>query len=171
MSMNPLKPINALAILGMAVVLVLALPPQVHARKPGGEGAPWVGDDHSGRPCKGGDPRRFGPYDYRFHQEKLPIVEFRHFTPPVERLQHGESTLEPIKDVDYTLVRFPNHHRALNTAVIFSVRDGKTELGRRFPAECYLKRAINFSPDDPMPYMLYGMYLHRLGNHGEAIDY
>lgn len=132
--------------------------------------APWVGETLDGRACTGGDPGNFGPYDYRVDKDRLPVVERAHFTPRVEQLQRGESTANAISDIDYTLVRFPNHHRALYSAVRFSLGDAGTGLRSRYPAECYLQRANSFKPDDAVPHMLYGLYLHRLGRLEESVE-
>lgn len=134
------------------------------------QSAPWVGETLDGTACTGGDPRNFGPFDYRTDKGRLPVVENRHFTPQVEQLRRGESTLHPMGDVSYTLVRFPNHHRALYSVVRFSL--GESEYGslRDYPAECFLQRAIYFRPDDSVPHMLYGLYLHRLGELEQSLE-
>ncbi len=152
----------------IVLVLVLAGGP---LRALGGSEAPWVGEDHNGKPCNGGTAGNYGPYDYRVDKGKLPVVENRHFTERVELLKQGETVQHAMGDVNYTLVHFPNHHRALHTAVTFSLREGDTARGRKHPAECYLQRAIQFRPDDPVPYMLYGLYLHRLGRVEAAMTY
>ena len=36
--------------------------------------------------------------------------------------------------------------------------------------ECYLQRAINYSPNDATSYMLYGIFLHRLDHKPEALE-
>lgn len=125
--------------------------------------APWVGETLDGRLCEGGDARDYGPYDYTIHKNMLWRVENRHFSTQVEQLRGGDTTAHPMGDVNYTLVRFPNHHRALYTAVRFSLGESTFGSLRQFPAECYLQRAINFSPNDSVPYMLFGLYMHRLG--------
>lgn len=132
--------------------------------------APWVGETLDGRSCTGGDPGNFGPYDYRTDKDRLPVVENRHFTSAVEQLRRGETTQHPMGDADYTLVRFPNHHRALYSAVRFSLGESSHGSLRKYPAECYLQRAIRFRPDDSVPHMLYGLYLHRLGHLEESLE-
>lgn len=132
--------------------------------------APWVGETLDGRACSGGDPGNFGPYDYRIDKDKLPVVERRHFTPEVEQLIRGVTTRNPIGEVSYTLVRFPNHHRALYAAVRFSLGESSFENDRGYAAECFLQRAIRFTPNDSVPYMLYGLYLHRLGQLEQSLQ-
>lgn len=133
--------------------------------------APWVGETLDGRACRGGDvPRNFGPFDYITERENLFRVDDNHFSPQVEQLRQGDTTRHPMGDVDFTLIRYPNHHRALYTAVRFSLGESKFGELRKYPAECYLQRGINFSPEDSVPYMLYGLYLHRLGHLDESLE-
>lgn len=73
-------------------------------------------------------------------------------------------------DLEYTLVRFPNHHRALYSAVRFSLGESSYGSLRDYPAECYLQRAIQFRSDDSVPYMLYGLYLHRLERLDQSLE-
>lgn len=133
--------------------------------------APWVGETLDGRRCTGGDSRGYGPFDYTIHQgELLARVDNNHFSSQVEQLIRGDTTRHPMGDVNYTLVRFPNHHRALYTAVRFSLGESSHGSLDSYPAECYLQRAIRFSPDDSVPHMLYGLYLHRLGQLDESLE-
>lgn len=132
--------------------------------------APWVGESLTGKACNGPSAGNFGPYDYRADKDKLPVVENRHFTARVEQLQAGETGAHPMGDVAYTLVKFPNHHRALYSAVVFSLSEKSSRLGQRYQAECFLQRANYFSPKDSVPYMLYGLYLHRLGKLSDSLE-
>jgi len=132
--------------------------------------APWLGESLHGAACQGPSAGNFGPYDYLVHKDKLPLVERRHFTLQVEQLVRGETTQNAMGDVRYTLVRFPNHHRALYSAVRFSLSSSDEAMRRRYPAECFLQRAIHFSPRDPVPLMLYGLYLHRLGKLDQSLQ-
>lgn len=128
---------------------------------------PWVGETLDGRACSSFGKARsvgYGPFDYRLDKDKLPPVEGAHFTSDVENLVRGNKVVHPMGDVEYVLRHFPNHHRALYSAVRYSLGESSfSDLrGERFKAECYLQRAIFFSPEDPVPYMLFGLYLHRL---------
>ncbi|MEZ5571766.1 MAG: tetratricopeptide repeat protein [Halioglobus sp.] len=136
--------------------------------------APWVGKMLSGAKCDGGQVP-FGPYDYlqrdRFPAQ-LEVVEEVHFTSNIEQLRSGNTT-SAMGDVHYTLQTWPNHHRALNTALQFRLqhkalwRTNNVALG--YPAECYLQRAMNFSPKDPVPYMLYGLLMHQMKQYNKAL--
>lgn len=132
--------------------------------------APWVGESLDGAPCSGDSPGNFGPYDYRTDKHRLPVVENRHFTNQVEQLRRGETRTHPMGDVNYTLTVIPNHHRALYSAVRFSLGDSSYGPFRGVTAECYLQRATRFSPEDSVPLMLYGLYLHRLGRLEESLE-
>ena len=103
---------------------------------------------------------QFGPFDYRsIPAEPKNLVESAHFPPKVEGLLSGNSSTLG-GDIDYTLRAIPNHPRALMSMSRLSMRD-KTESpsGSRYPVECYFERAIRFTPDDPMPHLIYAIYL------------
>jgi tetratricopeptide (TPR) repeat protein len=139
--------------------------------------APWVGNVVNGPKCDGGQIP-YGPYDYRLRDQfsaELQIVEDNHFDADVESLTNGISST-PLDDIHYTLQAWPNHHRALNTAVRYRLQNkGKWSfeaLGHQggYPAECYLQRAINFSPKDPIPYMLHGLLMHKMKEFAKALE-
>ena len=133
--------------------------------------APWVGTSLDGRRCEGEGTANFGPFDYRLDKGRLPIVERYHFTPKVEQLQGGQNNVSAIPDIRYTLTKFPNHHRALYSAIRFSLGNYRPVLQRQNPAECFLQRAIAYAPQDPVPQMLFGLYLHRLGHPDKALEH
>jgi len=141
----------------------------------GDKRAPWVGKSISGEPCQGGQVP-FGPFDYRQRAVlpgQLEVVEETHFTPNIETLQSGNTTTA-MGDIHYTLQTWPNHHRALNSAVRFRLQHKELWKAKNsvlsFPAECYLQRAIKFSPTDPVPYVLYGMLMHKMKVYGKALE-
>ena len=135
--------------------------------------APWVGDTMWGTLCRG-NKQGYGPFDYTLRNQyikELKIVEDYHFSPMVENLIEGDTTSNPLGDLDYTLMAWPNHHRALNTVIRARVQKKENfKISRFTPAECYLQRAINFSPDDGVSYMLYGMLLHQMGDLKDALE-
>lgn len=138
--------------------------------------ANWVGKSLNGEPCTGRDPN-FGPFDYSKraskHPDNLTIVEKHHFTAEVENLVRGKTTETPAPDLDYTLVAWPNHHRALFSIINYQL-NYKNKLSKSHPdkaPECYLQRAIHFSPDDAVSYSLYGYYLHKVGHLDTATKY
>lgn len=136
----------------------------------------WFGDDINGAPCQG-RKQGYGPYDYndpqlqqRIRGAHLEIVERFHFTPEVERLVKGETSFLP-GDIDYTLLAFPNHHRALWSMIKFHLDKDRVKKAKYTPAECYLQRALAYRPNDNIVYMLYGIYLHKAGKPERASDY
>ena len=130
--------------------------------------APAVGDTLHGAPCVD-KQENFGPFDYLLRKNlpgELRIVEKYHFTPQVEQLIAPVSSTHVLGEISYTLKAWPNHHRALNSAVIHRVRtwgNRPSEYLKYSPAECWLQRAIKFSPKDATVYMLYGILLHQTG--------
>jgi hypothetical protein len=136
--------------------------------------APWVGTTLAGEKCDGGQVP-FGPFDYlqrAMFPGQLEVVEENHFTPNVESLASGNTTTA-MGDIHYTLQTWPNHHRALNSAFRFRLKHReqwkqKANL-QSFPAECYLQRAMKFSPGDPVAYLLYGMLMHQMQQYDKAL--
>ena len=141
-----------------------------------GDGAaPWVGMSHAGRLCSGSNVANYGPYDYVTRKDKLRVVENAHFTPRVQNLTGGENAAGPTSDLNYTLKVIPNHHLALNSVMQFhALQVGKYQsllkkgkqpgYSLNSPVECYLQRAINYSPSDATSRMLYAVFLQREGH-------
>ncbi len=173
----PVTRLWILVILPLALSFSMPLPADQFGSRP----APWVGTTLDGRECAN-FPRATqgftgGGLDYRrFSSSEAPLstVEKRHFTNQVESLQGGENNTSPIKDINYTLRAFPNHHRALYTLIRHFTRDsgGGNNTGSQrssiIPPECYLKRAGKFVPNDPNVPLLHALYLHRLGHLDKA---
>ena len=138
-----------------------------------GRSAPWVGETFWGAPCQG-SRIPFGPYDYTERQKypgQLFITEEYHYTERIANLQQ-DSTTSAINDIQYTLMAWPNHHGALYSAFQYRKQTrGQWELSAisATPVECHLMRAINFSPNDPVPYMIQGMLLHEFERYEEAL--
>jgi tetratricopeptide (TPR) repeat protein len=135
-----------------------------------GQRAPWVGNDLNGLPCQGKE-QGFGPFDYTSIEGKknLNIVEIYHFTSKVETLKSGQSG-HIDGDLDYTLRAFPNHHRALNAMMRYQEQNPQKIHPDTTKIECYLQRATHFAPHDPIPFILYGIYLHKHGHLQQALD-
>lgn len=123
-----------------------------------------------------GDPRAeggIGPWDYRnaeHRREKIPVVERRHFTAQVERLQSGESGYLG-QDLNYTLNAIPNHHRALQSMMRLSLRENARKPRHlSHSVDCWFERAKTFAPDDGTVWMIEGMYLHQRGDIDAALE-
>ncbi|HNP62625.1 MAG TPA: hypothetical protein PKH39_01755 [Woeseiaceae bacterium] len=117
------------------------------------------------------------PLDYTSNEDKygysggqgnkLLIVEKHHFNRDVEMLIAGMQGPLP-GDIHYTLKQFPNHYRALNTMAQWHLQNPNPtdeECGNclewLLPAECYFARAIALTPEDPVIYYIFGLYLHK----------
>ncbi len=137
--------------------------------------APHAGNSMDGTPCNL-EPKGPGSFDYSkrhaLSAHSLDVVEHAHFTPEVENLIRGNtSTISG--DLDYTLGMWPNHHKALLSVIRFQlqIHNKLRKDSLKAQPECYLQRAIQFSPEDPVPYALYGHYLHKLGHLDHAGHY
>ena len=138
--------------------------------------AEWVGATLKGRPCSGGVNPYYGPYDYinpEHFSKKLEVVEVFHFTPKVETLAGGESSATAAGDIHYTLLSFPNHHKALYSMMRLK-QTGHEDWMRKAKMpepECYFQRAMQFSPKDHVVPLLFGVYLQQAGYPGKALNY
>jgi tetratricopeptide (TPR) repeat protein len=156
----------------ISMLVLFSISPIVLAWK-GDKLSPWVGTTIYGKKCVG-DQVPFGPYDYLQRaslQGQLEVVEESHFGQSVERLEKGQTTTA-IGDIHYTLSAWPNHHRALNSALKYRLQNMADwpEDVRVPPAECYLQRAINFSPNDAKPYIMYGLLMHKATQYDKALS-
>lgn len=120
----------------------------------------------------------YGPFDYtnpEHFRDKLPVVEKGHFNSDVETLRKGMSSNYVASDIAYVLRSFPNHHRALNAMDRLWREHQKNNT---FPPgilksntpEFYFAKAMKFSPQDGYVRLLYGIHLHTVGKHQEALN-
>jgi tetratricopeptide (TPR) repeat protein len=152
----------------VAMVVAAALAgPAAAASKPADEPPPGlaVGEAICGK-LGGGT---IGPFDYRDkgNAADLQTVNTFHFNSDVQQLIRGQSTNEVLGDLNFILMHFPNHHRALRVVARYFLEGGKQM--RFLSAECYFDRAIRGYPDDVVVRQIYSMYLARKGRHTEAI--
>ena len=108
--------------------------------------------------------------DNRYISQKQRIlVEHAHFPIHVENLIRGHSG-HLASDISYTLNAFPNHYRALISAVRYAEKS-KTDAPPQmwYPVECWFDRAIRFKADDHIVRMLYADFLIKRSRHEEAI--
>jgi len=120
----------------------------------------WPGHDLNGAPCNGRD-QGYGPYDYTNPNHRgfnLRVVEIEHFTKEVENLTKGHRLPDPYSDLDYTIMAFPNHHRALYAMMRYQMKNPEL-ASRRLRVECHFQRAIKFQPNDYRVMQLYANYL------------
>lgn len=111
-----------------------------------------------------------GDYTNSEYKRNLKTVEEYHFTPNVENLISGSSGTVG-SDLSYTLMMFPNHHRALVAFGKLSLRDKTLKpAGARYSVECFFDRAIRFKPSDGIVRMIYGNYLLKAGKTDRAME-
>jgi len=119
------------------------------------------------------EPGQYGPFDYSNAQHRkqyLGIVEQNHFPEHVEKLIRDE-TGSIGGDINYTLVAFPNHYRALVAITKLSLREKTTRVkGANYTVECYFDRAMRFKASDGMVRMIYGSYLGKIGRSDDALE-
>lgn len=110
------------------------------------------------------------PVDYRDPNEtyKRNIVERFHFTPEIENLQKGLNGPLP-GDIHYTLIQLVNHHRALQAMANWQVKHPRKDTDEFYPADCYFERALAFTPNDPLIYMIWGNYVYRIKEYDRAV--
>lgn len=111
------------------------------------------------------------PLDYRDPKDDphLKSIEGAHFDQETENLVRGMN--EPLPgDIHYVLMRFVNHYRALNSMATWQLKNGFTQ-GRieYLPVDCYFERAVAFTPDDPVIYIIWGNYLTRKKQYDRAL--
>lgn len=111
----------------------------------------------------------YGPYDYRTDKDKLALVEKFHFTAPVQALVSG-ATGKIGGDLEYTLEKFPNHHRALVAVMQLAERNKQTRLdAMTYPVDCYFDRALRFRGDDTVVRGLFALHLTKSGRREQAL--
>lgn len=119
-----------------------------------------------------------GPYlwmeerlDFTAPKDQLRIsqVEQHHFDADTESLTRG-ITGSVGADLDFLVRYSPNHHRGLAAMVRLAIKDKNPQpSGIKIPVECYLQRALEFKPNDAEVLKIYGTYLSRIGQNGEAL--
>ena len=136
----------------------------------GGPNAAWVGKNFHGQKCQGFHGT-VGTYDYLKRNEFLGLLanmHEHHFSPGVENLTQGLSS-SPMGDIDFILRTVPNHHRAMASAIKFRNRNPVWPPSTKgMPAECYLQRAIKFSPNDVTMHYQYAMLQQNFKQHAGA---
>ncbi|MBN1378928.1 MAG: tetratricopeptide repeat protein [Gammaproteobacteria bacterium] len=102
--------------------------------------------------------------------ENLRIVESYHFSPKVEGLLEGDTGPLPM-DIDYVLRQIPNHYRALAAMMRFQIAYPRPADANYYTMDCYLERALAFTPTDPNLHMLYAVYAHKKKEYDKALKF
>jgi tetratricopeptide (TPR) repeat protein len=111
------------------------------------------------------------PVDFRDRVKEganIELVERFHFTSKVEALLSGETAPLPM-DINYVLRQIPNHYRALSAMARWDLEHPRRPDAKYFTVDCYFERAFAFHPDDPDPYFIYAVYLHRKKDYAGAL--
>lgn len=113
----------------------------------------------------------YGPKDYRTTGEAgREVVESAHFTPKVESLQGGKSSITAGGDLNYLLRVFPNHPRGLMAMMKLAQKEkGDKPIGSEYTVACWFERGERFQPNDGTVKMLHGFFLLSKGKPQEAI--
>lgn len=105
-------------------------------------------------------------------QTRIKLVENVHFNQDVESLRRGNTTVDPLGDIAYTLRRFPNHTRALWAVSRYWRTERNKAFGRRagvgMTAECAFYRARQFKPQDGAVRLVFAAHLQAVGDLREA---
>ena len=74
-------------------------------------------------------------------------------------------------NLHFTLVRIPNHPKALAAIVDYAFEIKKHPRHQRLvnQPECYLQRAMDYAPKDPGPHSIMGVYLFKLMKYEDAL--
>jgi tetratricopeptide (TPR) repeat protein len=93
-----------------------------------------------------------GPWDYRSrassdrrawdHNDNMK----NHYQPAIASMQAGVYIVDVIRDIDFLLRVWPNHHLGLRARIQYEEAGGKLYGFRT--VECYLERARRMAPDD-----------------------
>lgn len=106
-------------------------------------------------------------HDYYGHDAPgglLTNVEKYHLEPGRDKLQHGRYAYA-MADARFMLAYFPNNPDALKLAMEIALQWPGNEMA----AKPFFEKAINSYPQHGQTYLIYGVYLHRLGKTEEAV--
>jgi hypothetical protein len=122
----------------------------------------------SAQDCARLPPVNYGPFDYRTQRDMAALVEKYHFTSNVEALISG-ATGRIGQDLEYTLDRIPNHHRALMSLMRLAKRDKQMQIpAMTHPVDCYFERALTFRRDDTVVRTMFAIRLSETGRRESA---
>lgn len=95
--------------------------------------------------------------------EHIWFVEKYHLGKAKAKLADGRAA-NAMNDLKFILRHFPNHPDAL--MLLDTAAKG---LGQPTMPDAYFKAAVDAYPDEPMTYLVHGMFLHKRGRSAEAI--
>ncbi len=156
-----------LAICASAIVLQLAAAGPCLAQSATGSAAAL-------QPCGDVFAAPAGPWDYNDpqYQSNIRLMETAHFTPRVQALERGESSVEILDDLSFVLRYVPNHYPVLNTIARYEVEKGGIPpfSERWLTADCWFQRALQFRPDDGRVWLIYANLRARKNQYDAALE-
>ncbi len=102
-------------------------------------------------------------YGNNFPAGLLKNVEKYHLAPGQDKLMHGRYSYA-MADARFMLAYFPNNPNALKLAMEIALQWPEHNM----EAEPYFEKAIDAYPQHSETYLIYGVYLHRLGKIEDA---
>ena len=111
-----------------------------------------------------------GDYLNPADRARLAVVEQFHFNADVASLRRGQSG--PVgSDLDYTLERFPNHHRALAAMARLGLRARSPQPpGASRSIDCYFQRALHMNKRDAQVRSTYAAWLLAMQREDDALE-
>lgn len=110
-----------------------------------------------------------GDYLNPADRSKLVVVEQFHFNADVAALRRGQSGSIG-SDLDYTLERFPNHHRALAAMARLGLRARSPQPpGASRTIDCYFARALHMNARDAQVRSTYAAWLLAVQREDDAL--
>lgn len=119
-------------------------------------------------------------FDYRSATpEELDRVEKYHFVDEHAAIMSGRVNVSSASfqgsaagGLDYTLRTWPNHPYALADMIRIAKMTRSERPGNiKYTVECYLRRAVAFAKEDPVPQFLFGLYELDRGKEVSAIEH
>lgn len=111
-----------------------------------------------------------GDYLNPADRSKLVVVEQFHFNADVASLRRGQSGSIG-SDLDYTLERFPNHHRALAAMARLGLRARSPQPpGASRSIDCYFERALHLNRRDAQVRSTYAAWLLAMQREDDALE-
>lgn len=117
------------------------------------------------------DFRGADPHDRRVVEEFHLDMELRTFLGGQVSGNNRAGTGAVAGGFDYTLNSFPNHPAALALMEQLGRRLGSEEPQGTRPLECWYGRAFKLVPDDPVVWVMYGVYLAHRARTTEALPH
>lgn len=91
-----------------------------------------------------------------------------HLQPAMERMANGEYSRRVMADINWTLLRYPNHQVGLDALIKYALAGG--QIYEFYSPDCYLELAQTYYPDDDKVALARGYYFWKIGEASQAKD-